>query len=207
MRHLGPDAVKAFISQVLPWDGAGFVQLHWCHRVEGKLQWSGHVARDVDDFIYTANAAASSGRDIYYCTSLQKEQRTAFVHGPPIRSKRNAIALKAIYADLDVKEKAYTHLGAAIRAAEEFCKKVGVPHPNAWIGSGNGLHIYWILSKPLSLEEWNPYAKGLKACLQEYGVIADYGCTSNACQLLRVPGTFNHKTNPPKPVELIIYND
>jgi hypothetical protein len=207
MRHLGPDAVKAFISQVLPWGEPGFVQLHWCRRVDGKLQWGGHVVRDVDDFAHYASSAASAGRDVYFCTSLQKEQRNAFRNGPPIRSKANAVALKAIYADIDVKDNAYGRLDLAINAVDGFCKKVATPLPNAWVCSGNGLHIYWIFEKAMAPEEWAPYAKGLKACLQEYDVKADFGVTSNACQLLRVPRTLNHKSDPPKPVELIIFND
>jgi hypothetical protein len=206
MRHLGPDATKAFLSQVLPWNGAGFVQLHWCWRANGKLCWSGHVARDVDDFVSYSNSAASAGRDVYFCTSLQKEQALKFTHGPPIRSKANAVALKTIYADIDVKDKGYSGLDEAIYAVDGFCKKVGIAVPDAWVGSGSGLHVYWVRDKALPVEEWEIYAQGLKACLMEYGVKADYGVTSNAAQLLRVPGTLNCKTNPPKPVELIIYN-
>jgi hypothetical protein len=44
----------------------------------------------------------------------------------------------------------------------------------------------------------------LKAAMQQHGLKHDRVVTGNSAQLLRVPNTFNHKTNPPRPVGLII---
>ena len=46
------------------------------------------------------------------------------------------------------------------------------------------------------------YAEGLKQLGIERGLKADWGCTTDSARILRVPGTFNHKSIPPKPVTL-----
>jgi len=68
-------------------------------------------------------------------------------------------------------------------------------------GSPGHLHAYWPSTELLSVdttEAWNYWH-----VLQEQ---ADSGGW-DATQLLRVPGTLNHKKDPPTPVELLRYSD
>jgi len=76
-----------------------------------------------------------------------------------------------------------------------------LPEPSAVVMSGGGLHVYWISDKPLTRDEWQPYASGLWALVQKHGLKAD-ALTTDAARVLRVPGTFNRKTTPPKEVKL-----
>ena len=78
-----------------------------------------------------------------------------------------------------------------------------MPAPSAIIGSGGGLHAYWISSNPLTVDEWKPYAEGLKAAAIGLGLLCDAGLTTDCARILRIPGTFNYKTDPPKRVETL----
>lgn len=62
---------------------------------------------------------------------------------------------------------------------------------------------YWIASQPLTPAKWRPYAEGLKALLLQEGVKCDAGLTTDDVRILRVPGTMNHKYDPPRPVVLL----
>jgi hypothetical protein len=91
----------------------------------------------------------------------------------------------------------------ALKALILFREKHGLPPYSALVASGGGLHAYWISKTALTVKEWAPYAEGLRALLVADKVVKDPGITTDVVRLLRVPGTFNHKTNPPKPVLLL----
>jgi hypothetical protein len=49
---------------------------------------------------------------------------------------------------------------------------------------------------------WLPYARGLKQLLLANGIKCDTGLTTDCARILRVPGTLNHKYDPPAPLTL-----
>jgi hypothetical protein len=62
--------------------------------------------------------------------------------------------------------------------------------------------------RALTPDEWQPYANGLKQLVfkrELFGV--DAGVTIDSARILRPPGTFNRKKDPPRPVELLELND
>ena len=69
--------------------------------------------------------------------------------------------------------------------------------------SGGGLHIYWISDTALTPDVWKPFAWGLKAALINWGFKCDTGLTTDIARILRVPGTLNHKYDPPRLVEIV----
>ena len=81
-------------------------------------------------------------------------------------------------------------------ALRGFCKKLDLPKP-LLINSGRGIHVYWFLSEPISMEEWLPVAETLKRLCAEHNLLADPAVTADAARVLRVPRTHNHKTDPP----------
>lgn len=200
-----------FLNRALPWpddEAPGVVNMHWKHK--GYAGMPGRPFTRLADFIaflpQTPNRPADI-QDIYFCLSLQKEVG-ALVHGQPKakRSKYNALALKAIWLDVDVKDdplKGYKDIYEALDAATEFAAKAGLPSPSAVVASGGGLHVYWISDKALTVEEWRPYAEGLRALAVSHGLRCDASVTIDAARVFRVPGTFNHKTTPARPVRLL----
>ena len=45
----------------------------------------------------------------------------------------------------------YETMTEALDAIEAFRNKVGLPFPSIIVGSGGGLHIYWLLAEPIDL--------------------------------------------------------
>ena len=213
--------VQNFLEAVVPWPGdqPGHVNLHYSmvNPYAGEkgqdplLKGMGWPFRDLSSFIQRTAwiGNTSNFKDVWFCTSRQRESATN-TQGKPkaLRRHANAMDLKAIWIDADVKPddttgKHYTTFQEAWAALCDFRTKVGLPQFSAVVNSGGGLHAYWISDRALTPEEWLPYATGLKALLLQEGVKCDAGLTTDDVRLLRVPGTYNHKYNPPREVELL----
>jgi hypothetical protein len=155
--------------------------------------------------------------DVWFCTSLQAQTMTKIDKntGQPILNKdgtpkafglrnvQNTLGSKAVFLDVDVKEGAYTTVQDALRAILTFCKQWKLPDPTALVASGNGVHAYWISDRMLPLDEWRWYAERLRAAAVQAGLKFDGGVTVDPVRILRLPETFNHKSDPPKPVKLL----
>jgi hypothetical protein len=197
---LGLDAVTEFIIRVLPWPKEGepgFVQLWWRTPDPDdpkEFSWPKKSVRSVEKFFELRQWGLAKFPDSYFCTALQGEKST--------RGNKTTLMINSLRADIDIKEGGYASLEEAIVAVYDFCKQTGIPLPNAWVCSGNGLHIYWIGNLALTPEQWLPCAEGLKAAAIEYGLKCDHDCTADLSRILRIPGTFNSKSNPPKLVYL-----
>lgn len=201
------------MRRVLPWpgDGPGFCNLHWSTDQmdpRGKPYWRGKAVKSPDDFMSTAKwAATTSGiKDLYFCLSQQSQQTTTKDGKPKVfRLAENAMALRSIWIDVDVKPppKGYATASEALNAIMKFCADAGLPKPTALVGSGGGIHVYWISDKVLLPDVWAGYASGLRALTQKHDLLCDAGCTTDVARVLRIPGTLNYKTDPPKPVKLL----
>ena len=87
-----------------------------------------------------------------------------------MRKSANAIMMRAIWIDCDVKPddttgKHYTDEKTALSALLGFVMAVGLPQPSTIVHSGGGFHLYWCSDRDLTVDEWRPYAQGLKALL------------------------------------------
>jgi DNA primase catalytic subunit len=145
-------------------------------------------------------------RDIYFCLSRQRAYKLDQSGKPAAdRSKENAVALKSLWLDIDVKDppKGYASVGEALAAQSGLCHSVGLPEPSAIVLSGGGIHVYWSSARVLTPDEWQPLAQGLKNAAVQHGLRCDVGCTTDRARLLRVPGTFNWKGGQKRPVKLL----
>lgn len=195
---------REFLLRVLPWPGddtPGFINVHaQCH-FDGKTPWTGYPTRDIDAFLQQVYQCLTwkTPPDLYMCMSRQGRTKQADAKGNVHAAKSNAeaLALKSIYLDIDVKDppKGYASLGDAIGAVTEFCIKTTTPSPTVLVGSGGGLHVYWISDRDLTVAEWEPYAEGLKSAAIEFfgSKRIDVGVTGDSARVLRIPGTFNYK--------------
>jgi predicted P-loop ATPase len=124
------------------------------------------------------------------------------------KSQAAALGLKALYLDIDVKPKAFPVVGDAVSALAAFCPKYKLPGPTALVGSGGGLHAYWISDRELTPDEWQPYANGLKSAAMEFfGTKIDAGVIADSARVLRIPGTWNYKQKLPRAVKLLSLKD
>lgn len=187
-----------FMSRVMPWpgpQGPGWVNLHW---VKDK-KWRGRPFKEVGEFINMAQWLAlktSVADDIYYCMTVQAQTGKAYNgKSSAARSADNATMVKALWLDVDIKDppKGYGSITEALDAIGLFVKDASLPNPSAFVLSGGGIHVYWIFDHALTIEEWRPYAEGLKAEAIRLGLRCDHGVTADPARVLRVPGTFNRK--------------
>jgi len=119
------------------------------------------------------------------------------------RSQANVAFLRSLFADIDVgPNKPYQEAADALMALDAFCAAAGMPPPTI-VSSGRGFHAYWVLEDDLTLNEWQPYARGLKALCYKAGLKIDPARTADGSSILRTPGTTWRKEDPPRPVRFI----
>jgi hypothetical protein len=204
--------IREFLLRVLPWpgdDALGCCNVHVQWHIDGKAIWTGRPFRSVDQFINFAQYATTvkSIPDVYMCLSLQAKHSQKTDKQGNFRAAKHAqdaLFSKAIYLDVDIKDppKGYATLGEA-KAVHDFRVAAKLPPASATVASGGGLHVYWINDRPLTPEQWRPYAMGLKALAQAHKLRCDLGVTGDIARVLRIPGTFNMKTGMPRKVDLI----
>ena len=104
------------------------------------------------------------------------------------RTRTNVTGVGVLFADLD---------GSEVKLTPSL------PMPNLIVASGTPghRHVYWFLDRAYPLVEWERHAKGTTEYLG-----ADPGGW-DATQVLRVPGTKNHKQSPATDVEATYFND
>ncbi len=208
---------RQFLAAVVPWSDdqiVGFVNVHKKWRTDdGKTVYPGHACSSVSDAEYWIEQYFKEPRDIYFCTSLQSDYvpRTSKAGKPwkaARRDKNNVVALKSLWLDIDYGKdghgkESYKSRGEAETALAGFVKQTNLPEPSFIVHTGGGLHVYFTLSEPITRDAWQPYADALAEATRQLGLNCDAHCTVDAVRILRVPGTFNHKTNTPRPVEIV----
>lgn len=203
--------------RVLPWpsdDEPGYCNIHYMmHQPDGSKPWSGTPCRDVDQFLNTVYSMQnwSLQTDMYFCLSRQaKTKPNGKGKEVAAKSQQEALALKAVWYDVDVgKDDGYQTIPDAIAAVQKLCAAENLPKPSAWVASGGGLHVYWFSNQPLTPAQWQPYADGLKELALKYKLLGkgDYGVTTDSARVLRIPGTLNRKQPVPRPVKLLLLED
>ncbi len=165
---------------------------------------------DITAFVQRAawiNTVPDKFKDVWFCTSLQSTEGINRRGKPKaVRKAANALKQKSIWIDVDIKPNDPKHYGdekEALKAIFAFQLKVGLPPPSAIVQSGGGLHIYWISREALDPADWALYAGGLKQLLLGNAIKCDSGLTTDIARILRVPGTFNYKYDPPRAVTLL----
>jgi hypothetical protein len=211
---------QQYLARVLPWpqegDEPAYVNIEWSttrlHPTSGKPLWNGRACRSVQEAVNTVGWALKleDTKDIYVCLSTQRraDERTAKTSGRTylrsIRGQENAVALKSLFLDIDAKPgpNGYADMNEAVTALGNFLKAVNLPKPSLVVSSGGGLHVYWTLTRPLPLHEWQPLAYALAEATKRHGLKCDTQCTIDGARILRVPDTFNRKNEEPRPVRL-----
>ena len=195
-----------------PVDGKSWINVHWSQPGEnGRKFWDGRACASVDEFVRTLEwlQKTNEPKDIYAAMSAQgrmeeKTSKRGFKYRKALRSTNDAVAVKSLYIDIDVKEGAYADTKEALGALKDFITSTGMPKPTAVVASGSGgFHVHWALDRELPRDEWQVLADALARAAQDLDLKCDSQCTVDAARILRVPDTFNHKSADPKPVKLL----
>lgn len=208
---------RQYLARVVPWPQDGeapfYVNVHWTAKApdRDKPFWSGRATRSVQEATRTIEWALSlpETRDVYLCLSSQRtaNARTSKVGKTyllPVRAQDNAVALKSLFLDIDIKEgSGYPDVPSAVAALKNFLHQTNLPQPTMIVGSGGGMHVYWVLMRAIMPHEWQPMADALAEATRKFGLKCDTVCTIDSARILRVPDTLNRKSEPPRPVRLV----
>jgi len=153
-----------------------------------------------DELAEAAEYYDSEGWDMYFAMSNFKKENT--------RKGEDAKQIKSFFLDLDigadkvVKRQGFATQGDALRRLQEFIVSLELPKPLI-VNSGRGIHVYWVLSESVPVEQWKVVADQFKARCKEFGLEIDPAVPADMARVLRVVGTHNHKPDTPAPVEVI----
>lgn len=129
------------------------------------------------------------------------------------RTKRNVRSLKAFWVDIDCgptkvepnpktgRPAGYATQDEGLDALHDFCATVGLPLP-LLVNSGRGIHAYWPLTQEVTREEWEPVANQFRDLCVAQNLHVD-PVVFEAARILRIPGTFNYKDDPPSEVTVL----
>ena len=146
-----------------------------------------------------AQKFVDSNYNVYFGCAKFKE--------PTRRDIPNAGYFKSLWLDIDCgpdkdQKKAYPDQETALAELIRFCEETGLPVPTL-VNSGLGIHAYWRLKTELTKEEWLPLGKRLKDLCREHNFRVDPAVSADAARVMRMPGTFNQRGNPPIQVEVL----
>ena len=148
---------------------------------------------------YLANAAVrcaelANNYDVYFGV-LPRNGRSG--------SQQDVCAASCLFCDIDGGD-------AGAEGAIALFKASGLPAPHIAVKSGGGAHLYWLLSETILLPDHaarESFKRTLRRlCRKIGGASPGAHADTSACEvarILRVPGTFNHKRETPRPVKLI----
>jgi hypothetical protein len=138
-----------------------------------------------DDFAQWALATSAKGGNVYYTVSSMLD--------PSERSQANTRVTKLVAFDVDCgPKKPYPSWREGLLALQDFVTATGLPKPMI-IHSGNGLHVYWLLTDELEPHEWQPLALAMKAAAIAKDFYIDRAVPADSARLLRIVGTVNPK--------------
>lgn len=201
-----------FLSRICPSTGYLYFANLWTPANAAKATF---VHRAFDDATAMAKGiktyiTRSPTEEVYFAmASYRDKTRTSPKDGKerPSRTRDNVQLLQAFWVDIDCKGATlgqYDTKGEGIVALTSLVNSGDVPRPSIMVDSGNGLHVYWCLSEPLTVDEWQPYANGFRNRLVEFGLKIDVGITIDSARVLRPIGADNNKDPVhPKPVVLL----
>lgn len=180
-----------------------------------------HVKRRKDSNLYISVCAQKQSEAfIEKQKELWKEAgRTGRPPGEPdfryMRGfKRTVICVPGVWFELDYAD-GEAHKEKALpsrKEAEAFIESLPLS-PTLIIASGHGFHLYWCFDKPLVTDTDEVRSAAASLVQRWQGMILDrasqYGwkldSTHDLTRVLRIPFTLNHKSNPPKPVQVLRY--
>ena len=182
-----------FLEHVL--DSKGWI---WVGGFKGERDIPQKCVETFEEAYQLAEQWRAEKRNIYFGCSRYNTNK---------RSQATAEYCKTFYLDIDCGPlKDYKSQGDGAAALRQFCDTLKLPRPTM-VNSGNGLHVYWVLENSITSKEWKPVARSLKALCGKHKFFADPAVTDDEGRILRLPGSFNHKSDPPTKCEVIFFSE
>lgn len=211
------DPLEVYVDQLFSFQGseeATWKSVYYQFKAnDGSMIWTGKATQSRAGLLKMVRYYAQRHIDVYVVLGSQitaevKENARADSWAKTQRTGANIKSHKSLFVDIDFGEghksvTNYADLNEAWYALDDFCVAAKLPMPSMRIHSGGGLHAYWVLDTPLSVDEWKPLAEALKEAILEHGFKCDVSLTADPARILRPPGTFNYKIKDhPRPVRM-----
>ncbi len=161
-------------------------------------------ANRLRDFVPVKNGVCDERRIQRFLDGCEKAKLGAFF-GVALRSQASlkdrkgdaahCQAMPSLFADADFK-----HLGE-----DETRRRINAApiRPSMVVESGGGLHPYWVLTQPFYLKrELQEAKRWLRHIAASVADVVDE-TVSEPARVLRIPGSYNFKYDPPRPVTLL----
>jgi hypothetical protein len=156
-------------------------------------------------------AANVDGHDVYVGVGLSRAD-----HGPSRRCTSEEIAgLSSLWTDLDLRSEAHAKpLPVSIPEALTILPP-SMP-PSIVIGTGNGIHPWWLLKEPHIFDTDEERRDSARLVARWHSLLRlnaaargwTYDRLSDLARVLRIPGTLNHKDPAhPKEVTVLSFTD
>jgi len=206
LQQYAPINTLEFLEAILPEKGIYYLALFKegvqfpSHRAYTDLE---SMAIDVDRLVNNTELSIYHACASYQNASIQVKEGDKTKH--KYRVAENWNRAKAFWVDIDCgqakfdKGDGYLTKKEAVLASNKFAATVGWPLPMV-VDSGNGIHLYWPLTKDISAEAWRKVAFVLKAALSHEGILADPTRTADFASILRPVGSANRKYGGAKQV-------
>jgi hypothetical protein len=168
-----------FLQRVLP--SAGFY-VTTVINPDGRRQG---FFSTVDELAKAVTGLDQRGNNTYFALSAFVEKGN--------RKQENVRATKVIALDVDCGDgKPFPTWKEGLLALGKFIQQLSLPKPLI-IHSGNGLHVYWVLTEELEPMRWKPLAEAMKAAAKDMGFDIDPTVPADSARVLRPVGTKNPK--------------
>lgn len=145
----------------------------------------------------------------YLAVALHDEQ----AYLAKTRKAETACVLPFLALDIDLASGVHAaqNLPADEERALQLLEESGLPAPSFVVHSGGGLYPIWQFEQPVRLQSaedrvrasrlWMAWNERAKSTWERHNLKLDI--ISELARVLRVPGTFNPKTQPPRPVRIL----
>jgi hypothetical protein len=168
-----------FLQRVLPSEGFYVTTVI---NPDGRRQG---FFESVDELAKVCIRLDQTNNNTYFAISAFKQKGN--------RKQDNVRATKVVAIDVDCGEgKPFPSWKEGLVALGNFVEELSLPKPMI-VHSGNGLHVYWVLTEELDPEDWKPLAEAMKQAAISKGFEIDAGLTANSALVLRPVGTHNPK--------------
>jgi hypothetical protein len=139
----------------------------------------------VDDLAQSVQRISQRGGNAYYAVAAFQEKGK--------RNQDNARVLKSMILDIDCgADKPYPSWREGLKELSNFISVMALPKPMI-VFSGNGLHVYWVLTEELGPDQWKPLGLALKAACAAHGLEIDPTVPADSARVLRPTDTINPK--------------
>lgn len=182
------------------------------------ISWTKHYKTTVafnvveKDDLASHAITLSKDDDVYFAPGLQQSAPPSGKRG----DSTTVVAIPGLWMDIDIQGTGHAShdYPENFDQALEFVQDIPFGPPSLVVKSGGGLHAYWLFKEPWVFESEKERAEAANLLTRFQGYIHQLGMehgwkldnTSDLSRLLRLPGTLNHKYDPPTPVK-VIYND